>query len=124
MKDIIMKRAHIILLLVILVSTPLFARTDETKSDQAGQSEQSEQSGQQQLQLQTQPQPAQQEGNTNHQSDENKPSTAQLATTPASELWERANESYTAADYSLALEYFLEIEKKGYASWPLFYNIA
>jgi len=125
MKDIIMKRAHIILLLVILVSTPLFARADELKSDQAGQSEQSEQSGQsgqQQLQLQTQP--AQQEGNTNHQSDENKPSTAQLATTPATELWDMANESYTAADYSLALEYFLEIEKKGYASWPLFYNIA
>ena len=54
----------------------------------------------------------------------NKPSTAQLATTPATELWDMANESYTAAEYKLALEYFLEIEKKGYASWQLFYNIA
>jgi len=114
-----------------LISAPLFVSAEELKYDQAGQSEQSgqagqsvqsEQSGQQQLQLQTQP--AQQEGTTNDQSDVNKPSTAQLATTPATELWDMANESYTAAEYKLALEYFLEIEKKGYASWQLFYNIA
>lgn len=131
MRGIIMKRAHIFLLVATLISAPLFVSAEELKYDQAGQSEQSgqagqsvqsEQSGQQQLQLQTQP--AQQEGTTNDQSDVNKPSTAQLATTPATELWDMANESYTAADYKLALEYFLEIEKKGYASWQLFYNIA
>lgn len=131
MRGIIMKRAHIFLLVATLISAPLFVSAEELKYDQAGQSEQSgqagqsvqsEQSGQQQLQLQTQP--AQQEGTTNDQSDVNKPSTAQLATTPATELWDMANESYTAAEYKLALEYFLEIEKKGYASWQLFYNIA
>ena len=49
---------------------------------------------------------------------------AQLAGMPSQELWDLANESFTQGKYGSSLEYYGEIEKRGYASWPLFYNIA
>ena len=45
MRGIIMKRAHIFLLVATLISAPLFVSAEELKYDQAGQSEQSGQAG-------------------------------------------------------------------------------
>lgn len=39
------------------------------------------------------------------------------------EIWTEANNSYSKADYQSALEGFLKIEKSGYVSSALFYNL-
>lgn len=40
------------------------------------------------------------------------------------ENWDNANSLYAQGSYSEALEQYLLFEKAGYASWPLYYNIA
>lgn len=49
---------------------------------------------------------------------------ASIAGMPSQELWDLGNESFTQGKYESSLNYYTEIEKRGYASWPLFYNIA
>lgn len=89
-----MKRIYTLLLITILSAVSLFAQAESQQIEQNL--------------VQT-------------QQSEN---SVELAGMPSQELWDLANESFTQGKYESSLNYYTEIEKRGYASWPLFYNIA